>query len=404
MKRPAMAGNVLFDSFGDFQAPDRDALAHSQRLVQVIKDEIDSHGGRISFARYMEMALYEPGLGYYSAGSEKIGFLGDFVTAPEISPLFSRCLAHQCQQVLQSLDDGSILELGAGSGAMAADVLLELERLGSLPKQYLILEVSGDLRARQKAVIGERAPHLSGQICWLDSLPRDPLRGVILGTEVLDALPVHRLRVNSAGIQELCVSVKSGGFRWVAQEPEPGLACAFEQHLGELLHGLPDGYTTEFNLNLPMWLGGIAEALSVGVILFVDYGYPRREYYHPQRTEGTLLCHYRHRAHADPFRFVGLQDITAWVDFSAVAEAGVAAGLDVQGFTPQAHFLLGCGLDELLTASDPSDTRTAVELTRQVKLLTLPSEMGERFKVIALAKNSDMPLRGFAVQDHRAKL
>ncbi|MCI0401731.1 MAG: SAM-dependent methyltransferase [Gammaproteobacteria bacterium] len=404
MKRRAELEDVSLSLLGDLPDPDPDAQAHSKRLVRVIRDEMDANGGAISFARFMEMALYEPGLGYYSAGSEKFGCQGDFVTAPLVSSLFSRCLARQCQQVLEFLGGGDILELGAGSGVMAADILLELESANCLPEHYFILDVSADLRVRQEQMILMRASHLLGQVCWIDSLPRGPLTGVILGVELLDALPVHRLRVDSAGLQELYVCVTAERLTWLAEAAEPALARAFEGHLGGLLQHLPDGYATEFNRALPLWLEAIAKVLSAGLMLFVDYGYPRREYYHPERADGTLLCHYRHRAHSDPLRLVGLQDITASVDFSAVAESAVAVGLDVRGFTTQVHFLLGCGLDELLEMADPSKTREFMELTRQAKQLTLPSEMGERFKVMALARNCDTPLRGFEVKDHRAKL
>jgi SAM-dependent MidA family methyltransferase len=375
-----------------------DEQAHSARLVQRIRDEIETHGGWISFERFMEMALYEPGLGYYSAGATKLGRDGDFVTAPEISPLFSRCLAMQCAEVLTQLGGGSILELGAGSGVMAADVLLELAVQRCLPDRYLILEVSADLRARQRVTIEQRAPHLLDRVQWLDRLP-EQLRGVVLANEVLDALPVQRFSIRGAQVNAIGVTWQLGQLDWSEVRADAQLEVAVRAVETATGEAFPDGYRSELNQRLDPWLRGIAESLSAGVALFIDYGLPRRQYYRPERNEGTLLCHYRHRFHADPLFAIGVQDIGAWVDFTAVAEAGSDASLRVAGFATQAHFLIGCGIEHYLANLPDQLTVDRVQIARQAMVLTLPGEMGERFKVIGLAANYEHALRGFSTRD-----
>ena len=377
--------------------------AHSARLVDRIHDVIDAQAGWINFERFMEMALYEPGLGYYSAGSSKLGAGGDFVTAPEVSSLFSRCLATQCSEILQHVSGGAILEFGAGSGVMAADLLNELAVQGSLPERYLILEVSADLRERQRALVQERAPAHAARVEWLHRLPEE-FRGVVLANEVLDALPVQRFRIRGDQINSLGVTWQLGRLDWSETRADAGLEAAvrgIEANTGERLS---DGYTSEINMRLAPWIAGIAAALQEGVALFVDYGLPQRQYYRSERREGTLLCHFRHRFHDDPLINVGIQDIGAWVDFTAVAEAACAAGLGVAGFATQAHFLIGNGLEQLLAPADGHELASRVQLARQAMLLTLPGEMGERFKVIGLTRNFERPLRGFAVRDLAATL
>ena len=386
--------------------PDPDALQHSARLQAMIHDEIAAAGGAISFARFMALALYAPGLGYYSAGAHKLGAAGDFVTAPELSPLFGQCLARQCREVLQRLGGGDILEFGAGSGALAAEVLLTLEALDCLPRTYAILDLSADLRARQRETLSARAPHLLSRVKWLDQLPETGFRGVVLANEVLDAMPVHLLRYAGAGFEELRVICEGEGLGWRGEPIRDGTLAAHAQALEkELGDGVfCPGYTTEINLAAEGWVNGVASFLEAGLCLIIDYGFPRREYYHPDRRDGTLMCHYRHHAHDDPLALVGLQDITAHVDFTAVAEQALAAGLEVAGYTSQAHFLLGCGLGALLAGADPSDTRRYLTLTQQVKKLTLPQEMGELFKVLALRRGLEGPLMGFSIQDRRSAL
>jgi SAM-dependent MidA family methyltransferase len=382
-------------------APTAEEQAHSALLLGKIQDEI-AHSGWMSFERYMEMALYEPGLGYYSAGARKLGAAGDFVTAPEVSSLFSRCLARQCAQVLQTIG-GDILELGAGSGVMAADMLLELAALDQLPGRYLILEVSADLRERQRATLSQRAPQWLSRVTWLDALPTD-LVGVVVANEVLDALPVQRFalrggQVNALGVTWQLNKLDHSEVR--ADRKLDAIVRAIETDIGRTL---PDGYCSEINLRLQPWLASIAQSLRRGVMLFIDYGLPRSQYYSDERTRGTLLCHYRHRFHDDALIHVGLQDIGAWVDFTAVAEAAVASECSVIGYTTQAHFLIGCGIDKLLADLAEQALESRLQIGKQAMVLTLPGEMGERFKAIALGKDWDMPLMGFSVRDMAAAL
>jgi SAM-dependent MidA family methyltransferase len=377
--------------------------AHSERLVGRIRDEIDQQAGWISFERFMEMALYEPGLGYYSAGAVKLGPRGDFVTAPEISPLFSRCLANQCAEILEQLPDGQVLELGAGSGVMAAEILNWLASHGRLPERYFILEVSADLRERQKLMLSERAAQHVARVEWLERLP-DDFRGVVLANEVLDALPVQRFRIRGQQVNTLGVTWQLGRLDWSEVRADAALEAAVREIEASIGEALPDGYTSELNVRLDPWIRGVAGALRQGVAIFVDYGLPRRQYYRADRSDGTLLCHYRHLFHDDPLSNVGLQDIGAWVDFTAVAHAAVGCGMAVAGFTTQAHFLIGNGIEQLLAVDGTDELTARVQLARQAMLLTLPGEMGERFKVIGLSAGFDRSLRGFAVRDLAASL
>jgi len=383
--------------------------AHSERLVERVREEIEQCQNWISFERFMEMALYEPGLGYYSAGAIKLGAQGDFVTAPEMSPLFSRCLANQCVQILAQLDDAGrageagILELGAGSGVMAADILGEMSLQGRLPAHYDILEVSADLRERQRTILAARVPELMARVRWLDALPQG-FRGAVLANEVLDALPVQRFRIRGGQVYAQGVTWQLGRLEWSEVPADAQLQAAVREIEAALETPLPDGYCSEINLRLEPWIAGIAAALREGVMLCIDYGLPQRQFYRPERSEGTLLCHFRQRYHDDPLTHVGLQDIGAWVDFTAVAKAASAAGLAVAGFTTQAHFLIGNGLEHFLAPSEDEDLAARVQLSRQAMLLTLPGEMGERFKVIGLAADYPTPLQGFQVRDLAASL
>ena len=377
--------------------PTADALAHSERLVQRIREEIGASGGWIGFARYMELALYAPGLGYYMAGAGKLGREGDFVTAPEISPLFGETLARQVAQVLDAgLEE--VIEIGAGSGALAASLLTELERLGRLPKRYLILELSADLRERSRDTIAARVPHLMERVAWLNRLPPS-FSGVVLGNEVLDAMPVHIVRVTKTLIEESGVeSVDGEAFRW-----------AWRPAAGELLEAareleLPPGYTTEIALVARGFVRSLAEALERGVAMFIDYGFPRHEYFHPQRATGTLMCHYRHHAHDDPFFLPGLQDITSHVDFSAIADVGVGGGMALLGYTTQAQFLINCGITDVLSRVPAEDAGRYLPLSNQANRLLSPAEMGELFKVIAFGKGYQVPLIGFRSGDRARTL
>lgn len=391
---------------GKLPSPSPDAEAHSVLVAQRIVAEIKLAQGAIPFVRYMDLALHAPGLGYYSAGLAKIGSAGDFVTAPEISPLYSRCIARQCQQIIESLGAGDILEIGAGSGVMASDILLELETLQTLPTHYYILEISADLRQRQRQLLSSRCAHLVDRISWLDSLP-ESFTGVVLANELLDAMPVHRIQFASNGSPtESYVDSLADGFIW--QEGRL-TTLAVAERIDDLVSAFgvahfASGYTSEINLLAEGWIKSIAAILSQGMLLIIDYGFPRHEYYHADRSGGTLMCHYRHYAHSDPLVLVGLQDITAHIDFTAMAQAGLDAGLDVSGYTTQAYFLLAAGLDKMVSQSDPNDVRRHLTLTQQVKMLTSPSEMGELFKVMAFSRGLEIPLRGFSLIDHRSRL
>lgn len=387
----------IFPQMTSLPTPSQDQLAVSAQLTAAIAAEIDSSAGWISFARYMEMALYAPGMGYYSAGSKKFGAGGDFVTAPEISPLFARTLARQVAQVLREAG-GDVLELGAGTGRLAAQLMLELDRLGVLPQRYRILEVSAHLREVQRETLTAALPEvLLPRVEWLDALP-ESLTGCVLGNEVLDALPVHLVARYVATLHERGVTWQEGRF---ARQDKP----IASEGLYAVVAGLelPAEYVTECCLAAPALVASLAATLQRGAMVFIDYGFPRREYYHPQRTTGTLMCHYRQLAHDDPFVYPGLQDITAHVDFTAVAKAGIANGLDFLGYTTQAQFLINCGITELLSEVSPADVAQYLPLVTQAQKLLSPSEMGELFKVIAFGKGVG-PMQGFVQGDKRHTL
>jgi SAM-dependent MidA family methyltransferase len=403
MPNPSNKAPVTVRGVAALPEPDAQAQHHSQRLCMLIREEIDSSGGSIGFDRYMERALYLPGMGYYSAGTQKFGGYGDFVTAPEISPLFSRCLAHQCYSILRSIQQGCVLELGAGTGIMAAEVLQALEALGRLPERYYILELSAELRTRQAETLQQRVPHLSDCVRWLDSFPPHDFRGVVLANEVLDAMPVHCFRWLGREVVERRVGISGqGGLRWIEQSAGTHLSDVVSHIITELPDTLSAGYCSEINLRLMPWMQALGNAIKQAVVILIDYGYPRREYYHPQRHKGTLLCHYRHLAHEDPFYYPGLQDISANVDFTAVAEAADAAGMQILGYTSQAQFLLANGVAEII--ADAKNERERWEYAQQIKRLTLPSEMGDRFQVMALGKAFSEPIQGFQLHDFASRL
>jgi SAM-dependent MidA family methyltransferase len=380
----------------------QDAVEHSRRLANLIREEAAHWGGLLPFDRFMDLVLYAPGLGYYVAGARKLGSGGDFVTAPEISPFFGRCIAVQCREVLDHLGGGDILELGAGTGALAAQVLSALDEARTLPGRYLILEVSPELKERQQALLAERLPRMFPCIRWLERLPED-FRGVVLANEVLDAMPVHRFRILPDGTPAE-VFVSAAGEGWEEREGtpvSPGLTAAVRSLQDAGLAVVP-GYGSEINLRLKPWLAALSEAMDRGFALLIDYGYSRHEYYRPDRRDGTLMCHYRHLAHSDPYRNLGLQDITAHVDFSAVADGARAAELELAGYTTQAHFLLGCGLDRMLAEAAGGDG--AMEALTSAKQLVLPQAMGERFRVMGLEKGIAGPWTGFSIRDLRERL
>ena len=383
--------------------PDAQSAAHSDRVRAHITACIDRAGGAISFAEYMHQALYAPALGYYCVGTTKFGKSGDFVTAPEVSSIFGGVLARQCAPVLQELESGSILELGAGTGKLARDLLDRLGELNALPDQYLILEVSPELQARQKALLRTEVPALADRVAWISRLPRN-FRGVVIGNEVVDALPVERFAIRPGGIMQLCVAVDRGEFT-TSERPAPGyLASAVEGIERSIGRNFSPGYASEICCALPEWIAALAGAIDEGLVLLFDYGVSRREYYAEDRSDGWLRCHFRHRAHNDPLILTGIQDITSWADFTAIAAAAADAELDVLGYTPQAQFLIAGGLQEELADIAKLGIDAQLGIAREVKLLTLPSEMGEHFKCIGLGRGTVSTPSAFSLADRTAAL
>lgn len=369
---------------------------HSNRLAALIKQEIITKGP-MAFPRFMDKALYTPGLGYYSAGLPKFGKQGDFTTAPLISKLFSQCLAKQCQQIL-TVCPGAILECGAGTGEMAASLLSALYAANCLPRQYYILEVSADLKQRQQSLLKKCLPQYYDKISWIDSLSNLHLEGIVIANEVLDAFPVHLFKQQDGEIREYFIDISEDKFVFKLGQP----AAVLQDYVDQLGISFAQDYQSECNLYVSGWIKSISQVLQKGVVLIIDYGFTRSEYYHPDRNQGTLMCHYQHQAHPNPLIHVGLQDITAHVDFTAVAEAGLACSLRLNGYTTQAFFLLGCGITDLLQLETKQPEYTM--LANEVKILTSPTQMGEIFKVIALEKNMDCALLGFSLHDMSEKL
>ncbi len=380
-------------------------LAHVERVRERIAAEIEAAGGWIGFDRYMDLALYAPGLGYYSAGAHKLGPGGDFTTAPEVSRLFGGCVARQCAEILRALGRGSILEIGAGSGRLAADILSRLDGLGCLPERYLVLEISADLRERQRRSIAEAVPHLARRVEWLDAPPDVAFDGVVLANEVLDALPVTRFRWNARpeNCEEMGVACEGMRFTWLPRPGSDALAaeCA---RLAQAGGGWEEGYTSEYCERLGAWTAAVTQWHRAGLALWIDYGLPRRHYYFPQRRDGTLICHFRQRAILDPFIAPGLLDITAWVDFTRLAQASAACGYALAGFTTQAHFLAGLSIDAEMHRLASADPTRFARLASEARTLLLPGEMGERFKAMAWMRGMESPLPAFQVQDLRHTL
>jgi SAM-dependent MidA family methyltransferase len=370
-------------SEAELPVPTDDALRHSAALVADIRAEIERAGGWLDFARYMELALYAPGLGYYSGGSTKLGPAGDFMTAPELGRSFGRALALTLDAELAALGARDVVELGAGSGALASQLLDTFAKLGR-DVRYRILEPSAELKQRQQRALEPYADRVE----WLDRLPEKPFPAVVVGNEVLDALPVVRFAIENGAPKALGVAAAENGLRWAPGRELPELTAAVRGIERALQRPLPDGFRSELCLLLPGWFAALGAMLERGSLLLADYGLVRGDYYHEQRADGTFVCHYRHRAHDDPFLYPGLQDLTAWVDFSAAAEAAEAAGFDVAGFTTQGHYLLS------VLAALPPELAVDLSSPREqsaLKTLILPGEMGERFKVLLLRKNAAGP-------------
>lgn len=381
--------------------PGEAALQHSRELKALIHKELVTAGGWISFAHYMRLALYAPGMGYYSGGAIKFGQAGDFVTAPEISSLFGQTVARQAGQVLELAGaGGNILEFGAGTGKLALDLLLELEKLGRLPKQYFILEVSAELQQRQRHLLEEHAPHLASQVVWLECLPEE-FTGLILVNEVIDAMPVHLIVWRNARLFERGVAWRDNEFEWKDHPLIEGelFEAAHELNLPLEFGSDVGAYVSEIGLAARGFMLSLANILQRGAILLIDYGFGSGEYYHPQRDRGTLMCHYRHHVHDDPFYLPGLQDITSHVDFSAIARVATHAGQELLGYTNQAHFLINCGITGILAQIPAENAKDYLPLANQVQKLVSPAEMGEMFKAIAFGKNIHQALTGFTSGD-----
>lgn len=383
--------------------PDEAAAEHSCRVADYIRREIVAAGGAIGFADYMHHALYAPGLGYYSAGATKFGEAGDFITAPEASGLFGAVVARQCAEVFPDLSAPRLLEIGAGSGRLAVDLLTRLADLDALPQSYDILEVSPELQQRQRQQLEAAAPDLAARVRWLDAWPRE-YEGIILANEVLDALPVERFVISDDGVEQICVTSDGDGFS-LTTRPAPALLAravqGIEREIGE---PFPAGYVSEICPALAPWIGDLGRALATGVAFLFDYGISRREYYAAERSTGWLRCHFRHHAHNDPLRLPGIQDITSWVDFTAVAAAAVESGLDIAGFVTQAQFLINGGLDRELAGMTEMPIDARLRLVNDVKLLTLPGEMGEHFKCIGLSRGPVRRPSGLQGMDRAAAL
>jgi len=365
--------------------PDELSAEHSARVRDYLHKKIADAGGHLSFAEFMHEALYAPGLGYYTAGSAKFGADGDFVTAPEVSQVFGRVLARQCAEVLGDIDNGEVLEIGAGSGRLAVDMLSAFDALDTMPKAYRILEVSPDLVRQQQKKLREELPQLVDRVQWLSDLPAT-FSGVIVANEVLDALPIERFVRRASGVFQLCVTTDDKGFAWlekVAPEPLEAAVLAIEADIGQVF---PEGYTSEVSMAASAWIADLARCLNLGALILFDYGVSKREYYAPDRADGWLRCHYRHHAHSNPLIHPGIQDLTAWVDFSSVAAAACEAGLDILGYQSQSQFLMGGGLEIEMQGFRDLPTAQQIELSGQIKTLTLPGEMGENFKCMALGR------------------
>ncbi|MGA8206142.1 MAG: SAM-dependent methyltransferase [Woeseiaceae bacterium] len=383
--------------------PDASSAAHSERVAAYVRDRIAEAGGAISFAEYMHHVLYAPGLGYYSAGTAKFGAGGDFVTAPEVSPLFGRVLARQCAEAMSVTGTAEILEFGAGTGRLAVDLVGKLEELHALPARYRIVEVSAELRARQRELIETELPGHTARVEWLDGMP-ESYSGIVVANEVLDAMPVERFVRRADGIAQIRVTDAGGRFECVEGTAPDFLAAAVMAIEAELGRSLPAGYVSEVNTAAPAWIADLSDCLDEGCIFVFDYGVSRREYYALERSGGWLRCHYRHRVHDDPLLFPGIQDLTAWVDFTGVAAAAVDKGLAVAGYVSQAQFLLAGGLAAELAGMAELPTDAQLELSRQVKLLTLPSEMGENFKCLGLSRDAAARTSAFGMTDRTVTL
>jgi len=387
----------------DLPKPSREEIAHSQKLSEVIAQHIQAAGGWIDFEQYMQLALYASGLGYYTAGAQKFGEQGDFITSPEVSPLFAQSLARPVANLLAKISDASIIEFGAGSGKLAVDLLLSLDALNQIPDHYIIIELSAELQLRQRQTIEKKAPHLIDRVQWLSCLPEIPLNGIVIANEVLDAMPVKRFSLQDKKISLLGVNIANGSLALNYQEADKNIIekintlninFSYDDH----------AYTSELNCHIKPWIKSLSHCLNKGAVYIIDYGYPRSEYYSDDRHMGTFMGYYRHRSLDAPLWYPGLQDLTAFVDFTEVAEAAIENGFDVDGFTSQGNFLINIGLSDVVDRMEFDSEIERLNTIQQVKTLSLPGEMGERFKVIGLSKGLDENVPGFEVRDFRYRL
>ncbi len=394
--------------------PGAQGRRHSAQLCDRIRENITRHHGWIGFDQFMQQALYAPGLGYYNNDLPKFAHAddlagdlsgtraGDFTTAPLLGDVLARCLARQCGEVLSEIGHGDVLEFGAGTGHLAADLLRAMDAHGRVPDHYFILETSAALRARQRETIATRCGPLGARVRWLEQLPPDRFDGVVLANEVLDAMPAMRFEVDAAGVAcALGVGVEGDQFHWAKSEALPE---NLQERLAE--YDLTEGYQSEIDLRAESWVRSVGEKINTGVLLLIDYGFPRREFYHRERREGTLMCHYRHVAHDDPFFYPGLQDISVHIDFTAIAGAAQEVEMAVAGFTSQGAFLLSLGALDFIQAhyDNDNDIKTSLTMSQEIQKLTMPHEMGELFKVLALSRNYSRALSGFSMKDRRGRL
>lgn len=376
---------------------------HSEKLSQLVAQKIVESKGWINFEAYMQLALYAPGLGYYSAGQQKFGEQGDFITSPEVSPLFAQSLARPIAALINKIDNCHLIEFGAGSGKLAADLLRSLQQLGQLPSAYLIIELSAELQQRQKHTLQKIIPDLMPRIKWLSELPDTTLNAVVVANEVIDAMPVQRFCACEGRLEELGIGLVDNELQLAWQTASPILQQQFEAlELSPVDAEKP--YCSEINRYIKPWLSALAEKLGQAAVYLVDYGYPRHEYYSAERSMGTFMGYYRHRAIDAPLWYPGLQDLTAFVDFTALAEAALESGFDVDGFTSQGNFLLNCGLAEIVEDHHCETEIEKIQLVQQMKTISLSGEMGERFKVLGLSKGLDENVPGFELRDQRYRL
>lgn len=392
------------ENTNSFPSVDSVALANNREVINLLKQAIAKHGGRIRFDQFMEIAMFAPGLGYYDSVNRIFGDEGDFITAPEISAFFGKCLARQIQQLMTSMGQTNILEFGAGSGILAQTILKELDKTKQLPDTYYIYDISPTLRGRQFGRLKRNVPHLLDRVEWLSDIPEN-FNGMIIANEVLDAMPVHRVVFYKDGNhEETYITLKDGK---LVLEDGPLSSIEIKNEMDKIMRLRPDikdGYRSEINLVVKDWVERVSKMLGQGLILLIDYGCTRKEYYQPVNHMGKLVCYFQHHTHGDPLLYPGIQDVTSHVDFSLVADAFQKQGLKVAGYTNQSFFLAGCGLESLYQELDSSDEKKYAEESRCMARLIMPEAMGEIFKAIAITKGIDEDLIGFSVSNQQDTL